>query len=216
MRQADPWQRPAIDWDATLAFRRHLWGLGFKIAEAMDTSQRGLGLDWPGARELITRSLAEAKATPGADLACGVGTDQLAPGDASTLDDVVRAYEEQLAHVEAHGGRAILMASRALCRLAKGPDDYLAVYGRLIRQAKDKVILHWLGEAFDPQPRRLLGLGRLRAGDGDRADPDPRQCRQDRRHQDLAPRRREGSRDAPPPAARASSCIPATTSTMPS
>jgi hypothetical protein len=150
VQMANPWQEPVIDWEATLAFRRHLWGLGFKIAEAMDTSQRGLGLDWPGARELIARSLAEARAVHGADLACGVGTDQLEPGAARSLEDVAYAYEEQLAHVEAHGGRAILMASRALCRVAKGPDDYGEVYGRLIRQARDKVILHWLGEAFDP------------------------------------------------------------------
>lgn len=146
-----PWQRPAVDWDATLAFRRHLWGLGFAIAEAMDTSQRGMGLDWSGARELITRSLAEARTVPGAALACGAGTDQLDPAAARSLDDVIRAYEEQMEHVEAHGGRIILMASRALCRIAKGRDDYLAVYGRLIAQARQPVILHWLGDMFDPQ-----------------------------------------------------------------
>lgn len=146
-----PWQAPAVDWDATLAFRRHLWGLGFAVAEAMDTSQRGMGLDWAGAKELIARSLAEARTVPGADLACGAGTDQLDPAAVKDLDTVVRAYEEQMEHVEAHGGRIILMASRALCRLAKGRDDYLAVYGRLIAQAKDKVILHWLGDMFDPQ-----------------------------------------------------------------
>lgn len=149
-RLEDPWRRPAVDWEATLRFRHHLWGLGFKIAEAMDTSQRGQGLDWPAAAELIERSLAEARSRPGADLACGAGTDQLTAEAAETLDDVIRAYEEQIAHVEKHGGRIILMASRALCRLAKGPDDYLAVYGRLIGQTRDKVILHWLGEAFDP------------------------------------------------------------------
>jgi hypothetical protein len=145
------WQVPAVDWDATLAFRRHLWGLGFSIAEAMDTSQRGMGLDWAFARELIARSLAEARTVPGADLACGAGTDQLDPGSARGVDDVIRAYEEQMAHVEAHGGRIILMASRALCRLARSRDDYLAVYGRLVAQARDKVILHWLGDMFDPQ-----------------------------------------------------------------
>ena len=146
----DPWRTSAIDWDATLAFRRHLWGLGFKIAEAMDTSQRGMGLDWSTASELIARVLAQAKATPGADLACGAGTDQLAPDEARSVEDVVRAYEEQIGHVEKHGGKVILMASRALCRVAKGPDDYLAVYARLIRQTRGKVILHWLGEMFDP------------------------------------------------------------------
>ena len=150
LRLDDPWSRPAVDWDATLAFRRHLWGLGFQIAEAMDTSQRGLGLDWAGAAELIRRSLAEARTIPGAGLACGAGTDQLDPAAVRSLDEVIAAYEAQMAHIEEHGGRIILMASRALCRLARNADDYLAVYGRLISQSRDKVILHWLGEAFDP------------------------------------------------------------------
>lgn len=148
--QTDPWGKPVLDWDATLAFRRHLWGLGFRIAEAMDTSQRGMGLDWPNAAELIGRVLAEAKTVPGADLACGAGSDQLDLARDLTLDDVVAAYEEQIAHIEHHGGRVVLMASRALCRLARGREDYLAVYGRLIRQTRDKVVLHWLGETFDP------------------------------------------------------------------
>ena len=147
---ANPWQAPVVDWDATLAFRRHLWGLGFRIAEAMDTAQRGTGLDWTGAKDLIRRSLAEARTVAGADLACGAGTDHLAPDHSHTLDDVVAAYEEQLGHVKACGGRAILMASRALCRAARSPDDYLNVYGRLIEGARDKVILHWLGPMFDP------------------------------------------------------------------
>lgn len=147
----DPWRSAAVDWDATLRFRHHLWGLGLKIAEAMDTAQRGMGLDWSGAKELIRRSLAEARTVPGADLACGVGTDQLDPAAARSLDDVIAAYEEQLGHVEQHGGRAILMASRALCRLARSAEDYLAVYDRIIRQTSGKVILHWLGAMFDPQ-----------------------------------------------------------------
>ena len=147
----DPMLAPVVDWDATLKFRHHLWGLGMKIAEAMDTSQRGMGLDWPGAKELIGRSLAEAKTVDGADLACGAGTDQLDPTKAGSLDDVIAAYEEQFAHVEAHGGRAIMMASRALAAVAKSRDDYLKVYDCLIRQASDKVILHWLGDMFDPQ-----------------------------------------------------------------
>ncbi len=149
-RMSDPWRAPAIDWDATIAFRRHLWSLGFKVAEAMDTSQRGMGLDWPAAAELIARSLAAARETPGADLACGAGTDQLDPAEARSLDDVIRAYETQMEHVERHGGRIILMASRALCRVARGPDDYLAVYGRLLRAARLPVVLHWLGDMFDP------------------------------------------------------------------
>ena len=150
-RDTDPWGKPAVDWERTLAFRHHLWGLGFRIAEAMDTAQRGMGLDWAQAQELISRALAEARTVAGADLACGAGTDHLAPSDAKSLDDVVRAYEEQVAVVENHGGRAIMMASRALARIAKSPDDYARVYGRILGQAKDKVVLHWLGDMFDPQ-----------------------------------------------------------------
>ncbi|MCD2182973.1 dihydrodipicolinate synthase family protein [Rhizobium sp. GN54] len=157
VRDARPWEAPAIDWDATLAFRHHLWSLGFRIAEAMDTAQRGMGLDWAGAQELIRRTLAEARTVPGADLACGAGTDQLAPGDAKTLDDVIAAYEEQIGFVEKHGGRAIMMASRALARVARSPDDYREVYGRLLGQAKDKVVLHWLGAMFDPHLKGYWG-----------------------------------------------------------
>ncbi|MFZ1426620.1 MAG: dihydrodipicolinate synthase family protein [Geminicoccaceae bacterium] len=145
-----PWHATAVDWDSTLAFRRHLWGLGFKIAEAMDTSQRGMGLDWPTAHELIRRSTAEARTVAGADLACGVGTDQLPATPGVTLDQVRRAYEEQLEAVEAAGGRAILMASRALVHAASSAEDYLEIYGGLIRQAREPVILHWLGSMFDP------------------------------------------------------------------
>ena len=159
----DPWLAPRVDWDATLAFRRYLWSLGFKVAEAMDTSQRGMGLDWPAAAELIRRSLAEARTIPGADLACGVGTDQLAPAPDITLDQVRAAYEGQLGTVEAAGGRAILMASRALVRAAKGPDDYLRLYGGLIRQARDKVVLHWLGPMFDPALEGYWGSADLGA-----------------------------------------------------
>ena len=152
-----------------MAFRRHLWGLGFKIAEAMDTSQRGMGLDWPDARELIRRSLAEARTIPGADLACGVGTDQLAPG--GTLDDVRRAYEEQLEAVEAAGGRAILMASRALVQAARSADDYLALYGDLIRQAQRAGDPALAGRHVRSAARRLLGQHRSRPSDRDRARP---------------------------------------------
>jgi len=150
-RDTRPWERPAVDWEATLKFRHHLWSLGFRIAEAMDTAQRGMGLDWSGAQELVRRSLAEARTVPGADLACGAGTDHLDPADARSLDDVIRAYEEQVGFVEKHGGRAIMMASRALARIAASPDDYRKVYGRILGQAKDKVVLHWLGDMFDPQ-----------------------------------------------------------------
>lgn len=158
---ADPWNRPAIDWDATMAFRRHLWSLGFKVAEAMDTSQRGMGLDWQGAQELIRRALAEARAIPGADLACGAGTDQLSPLEARSLDEVIAAYETQVAFVEAHDGRVILMASRALARLARSPDDYHRVYGRILGQTRGKVVLHWLGDMFDSQLHGYWGSARF-------------------------------------------------------
>ncbi|MGW7065947.1 dihydrodipicolinate synthase family protein [Streptomyces sp. NPDC054855] len=137
----------AVDWDATLAFRHHLWAQGLGVAEAMDTAQRGMGLDWKGAAELITRSAAEAKSVGGA-IACGAGTDQLAgPADLLT---VRAAYEEQLTLVESSGAQVILMASRALAAAATSPDDYLETYGHLLRQASEPVILHWLGPMFDP------------------------------------------------------------------
>ncbi|WP_062206770.1 dihydrodipicolinate synthase family protein [Streptomyces sp. NBRC 109706] len=137
----------AVDWERTLAFRRHLWRQGLGVAEAMDTAQRGMGLDWAGAAELIRRSGAEAKAEGGL-IACGVGTDQLT--GPATLPEVRAAYEEQLAVVEETGARPILMASRALAAAASGPEDYPAVYGELLRQAARPVILHWLGPMFDP------------------------------------------------------------------
>ena len=116
----------------------------------MDTAQRGMGLGWPEARELISRALAEARGREGVLIASGAGTDHLEPAPGVTLDEVVRAYEEQLGFVEGEGGRAILMASRALARAARGPDDYAEVYGRVLGQADRPVILHWLGEMFDP------------------------------------------------------------------
>jgi hypothetical protein len=150
LADADPTTRTAIDWDATLAYRRHLWSHGLAVAEAMDTAQRGMGLDWQASQELIRRSLAEARAANGV-IACGAGTDHLAPGDGVTLDDVERAYAEQCGFVEDQGGRVILMASRALARAARTPDDYLRVYGAVLRQIRRPVILHWLGDMFDPQ-----------------------------------------------------------------
>lgn len=150
VRMIEPWRKPVVDWEATLAFRHHLWRLGFRVAEAMDTSQRGMGLDWENARELIRRSIAEARTAPGADLACGAGTDHLEPRAAPSLDEVAAAYEEQFEFIEGMGGRVIMMASRALAAVAKGPSDYAYVYDRLLSQASGKVILHWLGEMFDP------------------------------------------------------------------
>ncbi len=140
----------ALDWDATLRFRHHVWSLGLAVAEAMDTAQRGMGFDWTAARELIKRSVAESKTVPGAVLASGAGTDHLEPGPRVTLADVEAAYEEQCAWIEGCGGRIILMASRALAACAKSSDDYVKVYGRILSQAREPVIVHWLGEMFDP------------------------------------------------------------------
>ncbi|WP_374228607.1 dihydrodipicolinate synthase family protein [Streptomyces sp. ET3-23] len=141
----------ALDWDATLAFRHHLWAHGLGVAEAMDTAQRGMGLDWPAAAELIRRTAAEAAAV-GGSLVCGAGTDQLAPPYGPlTLSDVTAAYEEQLSTVEGAGARAVVMASRALAAVATTADDYREVYGRLLRQTAAPVILHWLAPVFDPQ-----------------------------------------------------------------
>ncbi|EJC68801.1 MULTISPECIES: dihydrodipicolinate synthase family protein [Rhizobium] len=146
----DPWLTPAIDWERTLAFRHRLWDLGLGVAEAMDTAQRGMGLGWPEARDLIRRALSEAAGRKDALIACGAGTDHLTPGPDVTIDTILRAYEEQIETVEAAGGRIILMASRALAAAAKGPDDYIRVYDRILRQIKEPVIIHWLGEMFDP------------------------------------------------------------------
>ena len=146
----DPWIGVAIDWETTLKFRSYLWSLGLGVAEAMDTAQRGMGLDWPTSLELIKRSVALAKAEGGQLIASGAGTDHLAPGPNVTVDDVIRAYEEQCGAVEAAGGRIILMASRALTAAAKSPDDYARVYDRILGQVKEPVIIHWLGEMFDP------------------------------------------------------------------
>jgi Protein of unknown function (DUF993) len=146
----DPWINPAIDWDTTLAFRHRLWDLGLGVAEGMDTAQRGMGLDWTEAKELISRALREASGRDDALIACGAGTDHLTPGPDVTIDTIIAAYEEQIETIEALGGKIILMASRALAAAAKSPDDYARVYGRILSQTKEPVILHWLGEMFDP------------------------------------------------------------------
>lgn len=153
----DPWLDCALDWEATLAYRAHLWNLGLSVAEAMDTAQRGMGLDWPTSLTLIRESVAAAKGIADARIASGCGTDQLLPERARTLDDVSAAYEAQMAAIEAAGGRLILMASRALARIARGPEEYARVYDRLLGQAREPVILHWLGEMFDPALARYWG-----------------------------------------------------------
>ncbi len=186
LREPVPWPRPAVhissrvafaaahvvpgalaenvpgapaspDWDQTLSFRRHLWSYGLGVAEAMDTAQRGMGLDWAATRELIARTAAEARAV-GGRLAAGAGTDQAPPGLAR-LDDVAAAYAEQAEYVEQAGAQVILMASRQLARLARDADDYRKVYGKLLDQAAGPVILHWLGAMFDPELARYWGSG---------------------------------------------------------
>lgn len=150
----DPWLTPAIDWDTTLQFRHRMWDLGLGVAEAMDTAQRGMGLGWAEAQELIRRSQVEARSRDDSLIAYGAGTDHLMAGPDVTIDQIIRAYEEQVGFVEAQGGRVILMASRALAAAAKSPDDYVRVYGHILAQVKQPVIMHWLGEMFDPA---LLG-----------------------------------------------------------
>ena len=152
----DPFCKPVLDLGRTLAYRRYLWSLGFHVAEAMDTAQRGMGLDWESAKFLIRHSAAEARST-GAGIACGAGTDQLGPAEPVTLETVISAYEEQCAVVEGAGAKVILMASRALARCAKSPGDYLRVYQRVLSQLSQPAILHWLGEAFDPQLKGYWG-----------------------------------------------------------
>ena len=154
-----------IDWGATMGFRDYLWAHGFGIAEAMDTAQRGMGLSWARARELIARSaerLAKHEGSPaaadaGALLACGAGTDQLADGESHSLAAIVRAYQEQVEFVQDAGAGVILMASRALAASARSARDYLDVYRELLEQAERPVIVHWLGEAFDPALRGYWG-----------------------------------------------------------
>ncbi len=146
----DSWLQCAIDWDATIRYRQHLWSLGLGVAEAMDTAQRGMGLDWPTSLELIRRSLDAAGDVPGALVASGCGTDHLDIDAVKTIDDVIRGYEEQMAQIEKLGGKLIVMASRALARVATGPADYERVYDRVLAQARQPVVLHWLGDMFDP------------------------------------------------------------------
>lgn len=152
----DPWLAPAIDWDKTIAYREHLWRLGFGVAEAMDTAQRGMGLDWTNSLELIRRSLAAARAFSGNPhggvprVASGAGTDHLTPSPDRSIAEVIAAYEMQIEAIEALGGRLILMASRALAACSRSPDDYARVYDRLLSQVREPVIIHWLGDMFDP------------------------------------------------------------------
>jgi hypothetical protein len=156
LRTADSLTRPVIDWEATLAYREYLWSLGFGVAEAMDTSQRGMGLEWPDAIELIKRSNSAAKAR-GAMVASGAGTDHLSTGKVLTLDEVTQGYLEQCEAIEAVDGRVILMASRALAATAHHADDYASVYAKVLSQIRQPAILHWLGPMFDPALKGYWG-----------------------------------------------------------
>lgn len=160
LADVDPLQNAEIDWERTMEYRHYLWSLGFGVAEAMDTAQRGMGLSWESAKELIQRSIQESRSVNGR-IACGTGTDQLLPGPGVTLADVENAYAEQCEFVEGEGGQIILMASRALAACAESPEDYEKVYGNILRKVKEPVILHWLGDMFDPALKGYWGHDNL-------------------------------------------------------
>ena len=168
LAERDPWAgRPSVDWDNTLKFRHSLWDQGLHLAEAMDTAQRGMGVDWETAKELINRTMLEAKAHPMKPrVACGAGTDQftldqLVRSRQTTEDAIVAAYSEQMEAIEAAGGQIIIMASRAMAAAGTGPDFYARVYGKLIEQAAEPIILHWLGDMFDPALKGYWGCDDL-------------------------------------------------------
>ncbi len=195
LRTTEPLTHPVVDWDATLAYRDYLWSLGFGVAEAMDTAQRGMGLDWPLALELIKRTTAAANAR-GALIASGAGTDHLPAGGLYTLKDVTDAYLEQCEAIEAVDGRIILMASRALAAAARHADDFASVYANVLGQVQQPVILHWLGPMFDPCAGRLLGRNFHCRSDGELPWCHRRASDKDRRHKDLFARCRSGGCDA--------------------
>src|SRR5258706_13915852 len=157
LADVDPWLNAAIDWDRTIAFREHVWDVGLGFAEAMDTAQRGMGLDWPTSLELIQRSVKAAKGRGNALVFSGAGTDHLAAEDANSLDDVIRAYEEQIAAVEKASGGIILMASRALAKIGRNADDYAKVYNRVLSQVRQPLIIHLLRGKFGPALANFWG-----------------------------------------------------------
>src|SRR5258708_38778415 len=148
LARGSPWLDAAVDWEATTAYRRYLWRLGLGVAEAMDTAQRGMGLDWRTSLELIRRSIEADKSEGGAVVFSGAGTDHLLPGP-HPIDAVIHAYEEQIAAIETLGGRVIIMASRALAASARSPDDYGRVYHRRLRPPREPAIIPLLGDMFD-------------------------------------------------------------------
>ena len=217
----DPWVDCALDWDKTLRYREYLWDLGLGVAEAMDTAQRGMGLDWPTSLELIRRAVKAGKAWEKREgrpalIASGCGTDHLDLDKVRSIDEVIRAYEEQMAAIEGAGGRLIVMASRALARIAKSPADYERVYDRVLCQAKEPVIIHWLGEMFDPALAGYWGNADHLAGDEDGASASSTRTppRSTASRSRCSTRTRRSSCAASSP--RACACIPATTSTTPS
>jgi Protein of unknown function (DUF993) len=157
----DPWIESAIDWEGTIAYRRYLWSCGLGVAEAMDTAQRGMGLDWARALKLIEMSVDASRDVAGAVVFSGAGTDHLALDSSINIDDVIAAYEHQIAAIEKVSGRVIVMASRALASIARSPDDYVKVYGRILRQVREPVIIHWLGDMFEPSLRGYWGSSEL-------------------------------------------------------
>ncbi|VAW22865.1 Conserved hypothetical protein potentially related to ribose or hydroxymethylpyrimidine metabolism [hydrothermal vent metagenome] len=168
LAERDPWAggRPAIDWEATLSFRRSLWDQGLDLAEAMDTAQRGMGVDWLSAKELIERTMVEARAHKlKPRVACGAGTDQVAINKLNSQEAIIGAYSEQMEAIEAAGGQIIIMASRAMTRLGGGPASYAHIYEKLIEQAAEPVILHWLGDMFDPALKGYWGADTLDAAE---------------------------------------------------
>jgi hypothetical protein len=144
-----------LDWDATLAFRHHVWSWGLGVADAMDTAQRNMGLDAKATRELIARSATEARSVGGA-LVVGVNTDHV-EDPAIGLQAVIDAYVEQLHFAEDHGAGVVLMASRHLAQAATSAADYEHVYREVLARAGAPVVLHWLGPAFDPQLTGYFG-----------------------------------------------------------
>lgn len=159
LRERSPWEgSPAVDWDNTLKFRHWLWDQGLGLAEAMDTAQRGMGVDWATAKELIQRTMTEAKAHPlKPRVACGAGTDHIAPDELKTAADIQAAYLEQMEAIETAGGQIILMASRAFPALSASREIYTKLYNTLLQQASKPVILHWLGDMFDPALKGYWG-----------------------------------------------------------
>lgn len=161
LAERNPWDtHPAVDWDATLAFRQGLWDQGLGLAEAMDTAQRGMGVDWETALDLIRRTMEAARAHPSKPrVACGAGTDHKSAHDLADADAIVSAYAEQMEAIESAGGQIILMATRALPAIGADAETYGRVYERLLSQAAEPVILHWLGEMFDPALAGYWGTG---------------------------------------------------------